>query len=72
MIVVAMVETLNNRIQDDKLKLEAIGLVIVFIRHYIALRKIVHNFEHYCFMLGVTATPLSFHFKLPMKHNYEN
>jgi superfamily II DNA or RNA helicase len=67
---VAMVETLNNRIQDDKLKLEDIGLVIVDEAHYNSFRKLFKYFEH-CFMLGVTATPLSSNFKLPMKDNYD-
>ncbi|WP_431471819.1 DEAD/DEAH box helicase [Nonlabens sp. SCSIO 43208] len=67
---VAMVETLNNRIQDDKLLLEDIGLVIIDEAHYNSFRKLFKYFEH-CFMLGVTATPLSSNFKLPMKDNYK-
>ncbi len=66
---VAMVETLNNRIQDDKLELDDIGLVIIDEAHYNSFRKLFKYFEH-CFMLGVTATPLSSNFKLPMKDNY--
>jgi superfamily II DNA or RNA helicase len=67
---VAMVETLNNRIQDDKLELDDIGLVIIDEAHYNSFRKLFKYFEH-CFMLGVTATPLSSNFKLPMKDNYK-
>ncbi len=67
---VAMVETLNNRIQDDKLILDDIGLVIVDEAHYNSFRKLFKFFKH-CFMLGVTATPLSSNFKLPMKDNYD-
>ncbi|WP_124980788.1 DEAD/DEAH box helicase [Nonlabens xiamenensis] len=67
---VAMVETLNNRIQDDKLELDDIGLVIVDEAHYNSFRKLFKYFDH-CFMLGVTATPLSSNFKLPMKDNYK-
>ncbi|WP_213522520.1 DEAD/DEAH box helicase [Nonlabens sp.] len=67
---VAMVETLNNRIQDDKLKLDDIGLVIIDEAHYNSFRKLFKYFDH-CFMLGVTATPLSSNFKLPMKDNYK-
>jgi superfamily II DNA or RNA helicase len=67
---VAMVETLNNRIQDDKLELEDIGLVIIDEAHYNSFRKLFKYFDH-CFMLGVTATPLSSNFKLPMKDNYK-
>jgi superfamily II DNA or RNA helicase len=66
---VAMVETLNNRLQDEKLELEDIGLVIIDEAHYNSFRKLFKYFEH-CFLLGVTATPLSSNFKLPMKDNY--
>lgn len=66
---VAMVETLNNRLQDEKLELEDIGLVIIDEAHYNSFRKLFKYFEH-CFILGVTATPLSSNFKLPMKDNY--
>lgn len=66
---VAMVETLNNRLQDDMLELEDIGLVIIDEAHYNSFRKLFKYFEH-CFILGVTATPLSSNFKLPMKDNY--
>ncbi len=69
MCFVAMVETLNNRIQDDQLQLDDIGLVIIDEAHYNSFRKLFKYFEH-CFMLGVTATPLSSNFKLPMKDNY--
>ncbi|WP_438961246.1 DEAD/DEAH box helicase [Nonlabens sp.] len=67
---VAMVETLNNRLQEDKLELEDIGLVIIDEAHYNSFRKLFKYFEH-CFILGVTATPLSSNFKLPMKDNYK-
>ena len=67
---VAMVETLNNRLQDDKLELEDIVLVIIDEAHYNSFRKLFKYFNH-CFILGVTATPLSSNFKLPMKDNYK-
>jgi superfamily II DNA or RNA helicase len=67
---VAMVETLNNRLNDDKLKLEDIGLVIIDEAHYNSFRKLFKFFEK-CFILGVTATPLSSNIKLPMKDNYK-
>ncbi|RIA09683.1 superfamily II DNA or RNA helicase [Flavobacteriaceae bacterium MAR_2010_72] len=67
---VAMVETLNNRLNDDKLKLEDIGLVIIDEAHYNSFRKLFKFFKD-CFILGVTATPLSSNIKLPMKDNYE-
>lgn len=67
---VAMVETLNNRLNDKKLKLEDVGLVIIDEAHYNSFRKLFKFFEK-CLILGVTATPLSSNIKLPMKDNYE-
>ena len=70
MCFVAMVETLNNRLNDEKLNLEDIGLVIIDEAHYNSFRKLFKFFEN-CFILGVTATPLSSNIKLPMKDNYQ-
>lgn len=67
---VAMVETLNNRLNDKKLRLDDIGLVIIDEAHYNSFRKLFKFFEK-CFILGVTATPLSSNIKLPMKDNYD-
>ena len=67
---VAMVETLNNRLNDDKLELKDIGLVIIDEAHYNSFRKLFKFFQD-CFILGVTATPLSSNIKLPMKDNYK-
>ena len=69
MCFVAMVETLNNRLNDEKLKINDIGLVIIDEAHYNSFRKLFKFFEK-CFILGVTATPLSSNIKLPMKDNY--
>ena len=69
MCFVAMVETLNNRLNDEKLELEDMGLVIIDEAHYNSFRKLFKYFEK-CFILGVTATPLSSNIKLPMKDNY--
>lgn len=66
---VAMVETLNNRLQDKKLEVENIGLVIIDEAHYNSFRKLFRYFEN-SVILGVTATPLSSNIKLPMKDNY--
>lgn len=66
---VAMVETLNNRLNDDKLELKNIGLVIIDEAHYNSFRKLFKFFKD-CFILGVTATPLSSNIKLPMNDNY--
>ena len=70
MCFVAMVETLNNRLQDDKIDLDDIGLVIVDEAHYNSFRKLFHYFDK-CVMLGVTATPLSSNVKLPMYQSYD-
>jgi superfamily II DNA or RNA helicase len=67
---VAMVETLKNRLNDDKLDISDIGLVIVDEAHYNSFTKIF-KFFHDSFILGVTATPLSSNIKLPMYENYQ-
>lgn len=69
MCFVAMVETLNNRLNDEKVELDNLGMVIIDEAHYNSFRKLFKFFEE-CFILGVTATPLSSNIKLPMKDNY--
>lgn len=66
---VAMVETLKNRLNDEKLAIENIGLVIIDEAHYNSFRKLLSSFKN-SFILGVTATPLSSNVKLPMHQNY--
>ena len=70
MCYVAMVETLNNRLQDEKVSIHDIGLVIIDEAHYNSFRKLFKYFENSA-ILGVTATPLSSNIKLPMKDNYK-
>ena len=67
---VAMVETLNNRLQEEKVEINNIGLVIIDEAHYNSFRKLFKYFENST-ILGVTATPLSSNIKLPMKDNYQ-
>jgi len=67
---VAMVETLNNRLNDDKLDISDVGLVIIDEAHYNSFTKLFKFFEK-SFILGVTATPLSSNRNLPMKDNYD-
>lgn len=67
---VAMVETLNNRLQDKAIELEGVGLVIIDEAHYNSFRKLFRYFES-SVILGVTATPLSSNIKLPMKDHYK-
>jgi superfamily II DNA or RNA helicase len=66
---VAMVETLNNRLNDEKVELDDVGLIIVDEAHYNSFRKLFKFFEN-CIILGVTATPLSSNIKLPLRDNY--
>jgi superfamily II DNA or RNA helicase len=70
MCFVAMVETLNNRLQEEKVEIKNIGLVIIDEAHYNSFRKLFKFFEKST-ILGVTATPLSSNIKLPMKDNYK-
>jgi len=69
MCFVAMVETLNNRLQEEMIELNDVGLVIIDEAHYNSFRKLFKYFEK-SIILGVTATPLSSNIKLPMKDNY--
>lgn len=66
---VAMVETLNNRLNDKALDITDIGLVIIDEAHYNSFTKLFKFFEK-SFVLGVTATPLSSNKNLPMHDNY--
>lgn len=66
---VAMVETLNNRLRDEKIEIEKVGLVIVDEAHYNSFRKLFKWFENNV-ILGVTATPLSSNIRLPLHENY--
>ncbi|MBK7128925.1 MAG: DEAD/DEAH box helicase family protein [Crocinitomicaceae bacterium] len=66
----AMVETLNNRLQEKKDFVKQIGLVIVDEAHNNSFRKIFQYFKDVN-ILGVTATPLSSNRALPLKDNYD-
>lgn len=67
---VAMVETLNNRLNENKLDISDIGLLIIDEAHYNSFTKLFKFFSS-SFILGVTATPLSSNIKLPMHDNYD-
>ena len=67
---VAMVETLNNRLIDQRIALDNVGLVIIDEAHYNSFRKLFKYFAD-SVVLGVTATPLSSNLKLPMKDHYD-
>ncbi len=66
---IAMVETLNNRLQENENFVDGVGLVIVDETHYNSFRKI---FQYYAGanILGVTATPLSSNKTLPLNDHY--
>ncbi|MBL1279609.1 MAG: DEAD/DEAH box helicase family protein [Fluviicola sp.] len=66
---IAMVETLNNRLNDDENFITNIGLVIVDEAHYNSFRKIFQFYGN-ANILGVTATPLSSNKALPLNDNY--
>ena len=66
---IAMVETLNNRLNEDGNFIEGVGLVIVDEAHYNSFRKIFQFYEGGN-ILGVTATPLSSNKALPLNDNY--
>ncbi len=67
---VAMVETLNNRLNDGQLDISGVGLVIIDEAHYNSFTKLFKYFEN-SFILGVTATPLSSNREMPMNDNYQ-
>lgn len=69
MCFVAMVETLNNRLNDERFFVDNIGLVIIDEAHYNSFGKLFKFFEEST-VLGVTATPLSSNITLPMYENY--
>jgi len=70
MCFVAMVETLNNRLRDEILDLDNIGLMIVDEAHYNAFGKLFRFYEKGV-VLGVTATPLSSNINIRMKDTYD-
>ncbi len=70
MCFVAMVETLNNRLKDELMEIDDIGLVIIDEAHYNSFRKLFSYLDKSS-ILGVTATPLSSSIKLPMNVNYD-
>ena len=70
MCYVAMVETLNNRLRDQILSLDNIGLMIVDEAHYNSFGKLLRFYEKGV-VLGVTATPLSSNVNIRMKDTYD-
>lgn len=67
--MVAMVETLKNRIRDKKVNISGVGLVIVDEAHHNSFRKLIDQFTG-AVVVGVTATPLSSDRSLPLNDTY--
>ena len=59
MCFVAMVETLNNRLQEEKVEIKDIGLVIIDEAHYNSFRKLFKYFKKST-ILGVTRNTTEF------------
>lgn len=70
MCFVAMVETLNNRLRDNILDLDNVGLMIIDEAHYNSFGKLFKFYEKGV-VLGVTATPLSSNVDIRMKDTYD-
>jgi superfamily II DNA or RNA helicase len=68
--IVAMVETLKNRVRDKKVRTSDIALVIIDEAHHNSFRKLLGNFPN-AFVIGVTATPLSSDASLPLYKSYD-
>jgi superfamily II DNA or RNA helicase len=67
---VAMVETLNNRIEEGLINTDDIGLVIIDEAHHNSFRKLLDKF-HNASVIGVTATPLSSDVDQPLHESYD-
>jgi len=70
MCFVAMVETLNNRLRDQILDLDNIGLLVIDEAHYNSFGKLLKFYEKGV-LLGVTATPLSSNINIRMRDTYD-
>lgn len=68
--LVAMVETLKNRIKSGQLDTAGVGLVIIDEAHHNSFHKLLGKFTN-AHIIGVTATPLSSDTNLPMRGHYD-
>jgi superfamily II DNA or RNA helicase len=66
---VAMVETLNNRIEAGLISTDDIGLVIIDEAHHNSFQKLIDKFDN-ARVIGVTATPYSSDVNFPMHETY--
>jgi superfamily II DNA or RNA helicase len=67
---VAMVETLNNRIETGHMSIDDIGLVIIDEAHHNSFQKLIDKFAN-ARIIGVTATPYSSDASFPMHKTYD-
>jgi len=67
---VAMVETLKNRIKDNLINTDSIGLVIIDEAHHNSFQKLLNKFKN-ATIIGVTATPFSSDISMPMHKSYK-
>jgi superfamily II DNA or RNA helicase len=67
---VAMVETLNNRINDGAINTDEVGLLIIDEAHHNSFQKLLDKFAN-ARIIGVTATPYSSDFNSPMRNTYD-
>ncbi|CAM3628600.1 DEAD/DEAH box helicase [Mucilaginibacter galii] len=66
---VAMVETLNNRIEAGHINMDDVGLVIIDEAHHNSFQKLIDKFDN-ARIIGVTATPYSSDVSFPMRNTY--
>ncbi|WP_158829856.1 DEAD/DEAH box helicase [Mucilaginibacter lacusdianchii] len=66
---VAMVETLNNRINEGLIDTDDFGLVIIDEAHHNSFQKLLDKFSK-AKIIGVTATPYSSDISCPMRDTY--
>lgn len=66
---VAMVETLNNRIEEGYINTDEIGLVIIDEAHHNSFSKLLGKFKN-ASVIGVTATPLAADISSPLRESY--
>ncbi|RDI13272.1 DEAD/DEAH box helicase [Flavobacterium sp. AG291] len=67
--VVAMIETLKNRIRSKEFDTDAVGLVVIDEAHHNSFHKLLGRFKN-AIVIGVTATPLSSDSTMPLNKSY--
>lgn len=70
-VIIAMVETVNNRLKKIDKYLHNIGMLICDEAHIASFNKIYEHFPT-AYIVGVTATPVSSNKKMPMKAFFDD